>query len=345
MQLCWIDRLRSLSPSRGPLCTAIVLGLVPHGIAILLLLIIGQGRLALQRPLFLFTAGIMWTLFFYLMCAQDYKQHLALLRLALKPKEVDYFNRLKARHLRNLGMDRRYLIPSLIIWSVGLIIIWLDIYGFLPTTIPSPLRMLPTEWVSLDYRPVRLIALAVFGLPITALIWTTGWFIVSHSSFLARISRLKYIDSPNLYFLRLQPLLQINMLAAFSWSVGVSMVAYYLRTARLPPLIIFIVILQSVATYAFFLPTWLFQKKLRKIGLRRIKSLLFASKQGFDPLDPDPTKWSELLLLEDQIAKQLAEPSFNVWLKYIGYLVTTFLIPLLTAIIGTLLTTWLAPSK
>ena len=96
-----------------------------------------------------------------------------------------------------------------------------------------------------------------------------------------------------------------------------------------------------VAAVALFWPTLLFQEKLRQIGMIRVDALVAAAKEKLELTSKDPARWSDLFLIEEQMGKQATDLSLAVGLRYVGYLLTAFVIPVLIAIISTLVTKYL----
>jgi hypothetical protein len=96
-----------------------------------------------------------------------------------------------------------------------------------------------------------------------------------------------------------------------------------------------------VAAVALFWPILLFQEKLREIGMIRINTLVTSAREKIELTSTDPASWSDLFLIEEQMSKQATDLSLAVGLRYLGYLLTAFVIPILIAIISTLVTKYL----
>lgn len=347
---CWLDWLRNSEQGKDPLLLSVVYGLIIYFIASLPLIISGQGFLARQwlSPVILGAVGTSWSLLFYWVGSQDYKNHLSSLETALKPQSVDAYRSLKDTHIRNIGNNRNYFIGSIIIWVIGSILTLREIRGITP---PGFLRVFPPEWLSPDLAWYRLATIVILGFPVILLICTLGVLLILHTVFLARISRLEYLPSQYVCYLRFRPLLWINILGAFGWSIGVALFVLLFRQRYGIGHITFVAILQAVATIIFFWPTWLFRVKLKQIGIERVDKLVAAAKGKLELLSTDDNaKWLELLsseeskrwpdifFLEDQMAKHITDFSFEIGWRYVGYVLTTFVLPVATAIIATILT-------
>ena len=349
--LCWIDRLRSILPGKDPLrsfvlgsdpvVSAIVLGLAITLIGVFPLIISRQWNLIPSLPIILTTTGIIWSILFYLIGSQNYADYLTLYETALDPVESATYNELKSAHLKGIGNDRNHFIVTILIWLMLVLIAWADMYRFLPDTFPRPLKVLGPEWTSASLRPFRLATIYILGFVVTLLVWTLGKQIIQHTLFLIRINYLKCVPSAHLYFLRFRPLLRINILGAFGWAVGVAHFGLLFRTSYGSLQIAFLGLLGMVAAVALFWPTLLFQEKLRQIGMIRVDALVAAAKEKLELTSKDPARWSDLFLIEEQMGKQATDLSLAVGLRYVGYLLTAFVIPVLIAIISTLVTKYL----
>jgi hypothetical protein len=350
-KLCWIDRLRSTLPGKhpphslvlgsDPVVSAIMLGLLITLIGVAPLIISRQWNLILSLPVILTMTGIIWSILFYLIGSQNYADYLALYETALDSAEGATYQKLKSVHLKSIGNDFNHFVVSALIWLVGVIVAWADMYRVLPDNFPRPLQVLGPEWMSSDLRPYRLATIYIFGFIVTLLVWTLGRQIILHTLFLVRINYLKCVPSAHLYFLRFRPLLRINILGAFGWAVGVAHFGLLFRTSFGTLQIAFLGLLGMVAAVALFWPTLLFQEKLREIGMVRINTLVDAAKEKLALTSTDPARWSDLFLIEEQMAKQATDLSLAVGLRYLGYLLTAFVIPVLIAIISTLVTKYL----
>ncbi len=348
-KLCWIDRLRSILPGKDPLhsfvlgsdpvVSAIVLGLIITLIGVSPLIISRQWNLIPSLPVILTTTGIIWSILFYLIGSQNYADNLALYETALDPADSTTYKELKSAHLKGIGNDLNHFIVSILIWVVGGVIAWADMYRTLPDNFPSPLKVLGPEWTAPDLlRPYRLATIYIFGFIVILLVWTLGRQIILHTLFLVRINYLKCVPSAHLYFLRFRPLLRINILGAFGWAVGVAHFGLLFRTSYGTLQIAFLGLLGMVAAVALFWPILLFQEKLREIGMIRINTLVTSAREKIELTSTDPASWSDLFLIEEQMSKQATDLSLAVGLRYLGHLLTAFVIPIFIAIISTLVT-------
>lgn len=335
-ELCWIDRLRSAMPFRDPMLLAAALGALCYLISIIPLLATGQLPLARQNPVVLGMIGISWSLLFYWVGSQDYLVHLNNLETALAYGSLGHYRALKTAHLRKLQNDRNHFAVAIVAWLLGVTLVTLEMYRLIGG---GYLRTFPPEWSSENHRVARLATIWILGLPTILLLWTLGRLIILHTLFLARVSRLEYLPSQYICFLRLRPLLWINMLGAFGWSIGVAFFAILFRHRYGLGHIIFLIILQAVATIAFFWPTWLFKMKIKRLGMERINKLVAAAKAKLDLLTNDDSReWQDLFVLEDEMAKQTTDFSLTIGWRYLGYVVTTFVLPVATAVVATILT-------
>lgn len=358
-KICWIDSLRyipryirsiipgrdALHPimSRDPLVSAVVVTLVIYLVVVFPLIISGQWRLIRDLPVVVGAVGTAWSLFFYWIGSHNYRDYLDLLEKALSPEKVIEYQNLKAAHLESMGNDRNHFTIGISLWLISIIFVGLEMYDVIPHRI---LGVFPPEWSSPSLRPFRLATIYIIGLVGILLAWTLGRLIIRHTLFLGRISYLEYRSSQHIYFLCMRPLFRINLLAAFGWSLGIALVGLLFRNSYTTLRIVFLGILGTVPTIAFFWPTWLFQEKLREIGLSRVDPLVKAIQDKLDLASNDSTRWSDLFLLEEQVAKQTTDISFAVGWRYMAYLLSTFVIPILTAVLGTLLTKYFeTPTK
>lgn len=323
-KLCWIDSLRSITRSirhiipgrdalhpilsRDPLLSAIVVSVVIYVVILLPLFASGQWRLALDLPIKIGIIGTAWSLFFYWVGSHNYRDYLDLLGKALKPEKNGEYQSLKTAHLKSLGNDRNHFIVTIIIWLVSIVVVGLEMYGVLPARV---LGVFPPEWTAPGLRPVRLATIYMMGFISILLAWTLGRLIIRHSLFLGRITYLEYLPSQHIYFLCMRPLFRINLLAAFGWSLGIALVGLLFRDSFTTLRIIFLGILGTVPTIAFFWPTWLFQEKLREIGMSRVETLVSAALDKLDLASKDSTRWPDLFLLEEQITKQTTDMSIR----------------------------------
>jgi hypothetical protein len=353
-KICWIDSLRyiphylrpvipgrnALHPILGqdPLVSAIVVTVVIYLVVLLPLFVSGQWNLALDLPIKIGAIGTAWSLFFYWVGSHNYKSYLDLLAKAVKTEKEGEYQNLKEAHLKSMGNDRNHFTISVTLWLISIVIVGLEMYGVLPHRI---LGVFSSEWLAPNLRPFRLATIYLIGLVGILLAWTLGRLIIRHTLFLGRISYLEFRPSQHIYFLCMRPLFRINLLAAFGWSLGVALVGLLFRNNYTTLRIIFLGILGAVPTIAFFWPTWLFQEKLREIGMSRVDPLVTALLDKLDLASKDSTRWPDLFLLEEQVTKQTTEISLSVAWKYVAYLLTTFVIPILTAVIATVLTKYL----
>jgi hypothetical protein len=123
---------------------------------------------------------------------------------------------------------------------------------------------------------------------------------------------LKYQPSQHIYFLCMRPLFRINLLAAFGWSLGIALVGVLFRNPFTTLRVMFLGILGTVPAIAFFWPTWLFQEKLREIGIARVEDLVGQAVTKLESAHDDPKQWPEVFLFEEQITKQTTDISFAV---------------------------------
>lgn len=353
-KLCWIDSLRGITRfirhiipgrdalhpilSRDPLLSAIVVSVVIYVVVLLPLFVSGQWRLALDLPIKIGIIGTAWSLFFYWIGSHNYRAYLKLLGQALKDKKESEYPSIKAAHLKSLGNDRNHFTVSIIIWLFSIVIVGLEMYGVLPARV---LGVFPSEWTTPELRLWRLATIYMIGFISILLAYTLGRLIILHSLFLGRVTYLEYLPSQHIYFLCMRPLFRINLLAAFGWSLGIALVGLLFRDSFTTLRIVFLGILGTVPTIAFFWPTWLFQEKLREIGMSRVETLVSAALDKLDLASKDSARWPDLFLLEEQIAKQTTDISFAVGWRYAVFLLTTFVIPIVTAVIGTILTKYI----
>lgn len=335
-ELCWIDRLRSRMPFRDPLLLACALGILTYLVAVIPLLVTGQFLLARQSPVILGMMGISWSLLFYWVGSQDYVAYLDSLEDALTTEALHKYRALRNGHLLRLRNDRSHFIVTFLVWMLGGTLVTLEMYHI---TEGGFLRTFPPEWSSQELRLARLGTILIFGAPTVLLLWTLGRLIILHTVFLARISRLEYLPSQYICFMRLRPLLWINILGAFGWSIGVAFFGLLFRHRYGIGHIVFLIILQAVATVAFFWPTWLFKIKMKRIGMERVDKLIAAARDRLILLSGDDSKsWQDLFVLEDEMAKQTSDFSLTIGWRYVGYVLTTFVLPVATAILATLAT-------
>jgi hypothetical protein len=258
------------------------------------------------------------------------------LETALAPEALDNYRALKTDHLRRLQNDRNHFMVAIIVWLLGAALVALEMYRVIGG---GYLRTFPPEWSSESHQLARLGTIWILGLPTVLLLWTLGRLIILHTFFLARISRLEYLPSQYICFLRLRPLLWINIFGAFGWSIGVTFFAILFRHRYGIGHIIFLIILQAVATIAFFWPTWLFKVKLKRIGRERVDKLVSAAKDKLKLLSGDDSRsWQDLFVLEDEMAKQTLDFTLTIGWRYVGYILTTFVLPVATAVLATILT-------
>src|SRR5205085_9605799 len=85
---------------------------------------------------------------------------------------------------------------------------------------------------------------------------------------------------------------------------GIALVGLLFRNSYTTLRIVFLGILGTVPTIAFFWPTWLFQEKLREIGMSHVDPLVTALLEKLDLASKDSTRWPDLFLLEEQVTKQ-----------------------------------------
>lgn len=337
--LCWIDYLRFIAPKQPPVVRAVVIGVLVYGVAVFSLLISRQGAFALHLPLILGAIGTAWSLTFYWTGSQSYKYHLDSLKTALDPKEERAYKRLKRIHLKKLGRNRWYFIPSLLLWLLGVALVTAEMYDALPPNFPSIFKLFPPEWKSPDLREYRLATIYIFGLAVVLLVWTLGRLIILHTAFITHVSHLEFVPSQHICFLYIRPLIRVNILAAASWSIGVALFGLLFRTGYSPVRIGVLGILGMVAAIAFFWPIWSFEKKLAELRLHRVNILASAARMKFNLASQDPNQWSEISLLEEQLTKQITDPvsAVGLW-RYVVILLSSFVIPVGTAVLGTIIT-------
>lgn len=338
--ICWIDWLRLIAPKQPPVIPAIVTGILVYVAAFIPLAIGGQFAYALHLPFILGVIGTAWSLSFYWIGSEHYKDYLKSLRTALDPKVRRDYHRKKNAHIKKLGENRIYFIVSVVLWLIGVGIVTADMYNVLPDYLPHPLKAFPPEWRTPDnLRLYRLASIWIFGLPVALLLCTLGILIVQHTFFMVRISRLKYIPSQHLCYLYIQPLIRVNILAAASWSVGVALFGLLFRNDYSIKVMVFLGLLGMVATIAFFWPIWFFEKKLTEIRLQRVNVLAHVTETKLEVVSENPNQWSEVFVLEENLGKLISGPSSPVGLwRYIIYLLSSFIIPIVTAVLGTLIT-------
>lgn len=328
--------------NKDPLLSAIVIGIIVYAISIFWLIISGQWRLVAAPALFVGIIGIGWALFFYWVGSHGYRDHLDLVTNALRQDQCDIYKSLKAVHLQGMSNNRKHVGISIVIFVGCSVVIALEMFGWMRVRF---LGVFPPEWSSASqYLPFfRLASIYCIGIVGVPLGWTLGRLIIKHTLFLGRISYLEYRPSQHIYFLCMRPLFRINLLAAFGWSLGIALVAFLFRDTYTTMRIGFLVILGIVPTVAFFWPTWLFQEKLRVIGTDRAATLVTTAIEKLDlattnPKDPD--NWAALFTAEEQITKQTTDIPFAIAWRYGAYLITSFVAPVVTAVLGAILITY-----
>lgn len=336
--LCWIDHLRPIWGIKNPATAAVVLGLLADLVGVLPLFVSGQGELALGLPIVLAPIGISWSLLFYWLGSEQYRERLEAFSTALELRERTKYQHLAAAHIKRLRDDRNHFKASASLWLITVSLLTADFYGFLPGGLSRPLRVLPPDWYSAYLRPYRLATIWILGFPVVLLLWTLGRLIVLHILFLLRLGALKWLASQQICFLRFRPLLRINMLAAFGWSVGVALFGLAFRNDFSVGRVAFLGGLGTIAAMALLWPTWLLRDKLKKIGTERMNILVERARQKLEMASRDPTRWTEVFVLEDQMAKDL---SLVVGWRYIGTVVTSFVIPVVAAVIGAIATKYI----
>lgn len=347
MNLSWIDSLRRLTFGKGPVVSAFILGIAVYVIATSLLFFTGQWRLAVSLPLLLGTTGIIWSLLFYWLGSDSYEASIALVEHALAENDRDKFKDLKSAHLGRLG-NRWVPAVGIIVWLFFLILVIADMYHSPFTHFPRPVGVLGEQWTPMDSPLARIWALAVFGVPITLLILTLGLQIIFHTVFLRRVTGLQYVESQHIAFVRLRPLLRVNILAAFGWSMGIALFGILFKSKYTIASYFFLGMLGMIPMVAFFLPIWLLNEKLKDIGLIRlalleesaVAKLKLVANQKLS--DENAKRWGEIFSLEEQISKQASDQLFAIGWRYIAYVVSAFVIPIVTAVIATVITNSLA---
>jgi hypothetical protein len=342
--LCWIDYLRFIAPRRSPVVRAVIIGVLLYGLAVLPLLISGQGAFALHLPVILGAIGTAWSLAFYWIGSQNYRHYLDSLKTALDSTEERAYKRIKRIHLKKLGRNRYYFIPSLLLWLLGVVLVTAEMYDALPPNSPSFFKLFPPEWKSPDLSFYRLATIYIFGWAVVLLVWTLGRLMILHTLFMTHVSRLEYVPSQLICYLYIRPLIRVNILAAASWSIGVGLFGLLFRTGYSPLRIVILGILGMVATIAFFPPIWRLEKKLAELRLQRVNMLVSAARVKLNLVSQDPNHWSDVSLLEEQLTKQMTDPTSAAGLgRYAVYLLSSFVIPIVTAVLGTLITNLFTP--
>jgi hypothetical protein len=300
--------------------------------------------MVLDLPLILGTLGIIWSVLFYMYGSQNYLEHLELFETALQAKAIQKYRKLKEDHITRLDNDRSHFLAATLFWIAFAVLITADFYGKLPTKLSAPLRVFPQAWYDPAVRLYALPTIILMLLAVALLVWTLGRLIILHTVFLGHVSHLQFVPSQHVCLVRFRSLLQINMLAAFGWSVGVAFFGVLFMHTHRPAQIVFMGLLGTVATAAFFWPTWSFEANLRKIGLDRVNSLVAAALAEIKSLPNDPRRWTDLFTLESQLSSHIQDASFALMRTYVGTLLTTFIIPVLTGLIGTIAATFFQPA-
>lgn len=211
-------------------------------------------------------------------------------------------------------------------------------YRVLPDNFPRPLQVLGPEWMSPDLRPYRLATIYILGFIVTLLVWTLGRQIILHTLFLVRINYLKCVPSAHLYFLRFR----LPSSNQHTWGIrmGSRSCTFW---PSLPHQLRHITDCFSGPSGngcrgSFILADTAVPGKATgsRYGPSKHAGRRSQRKIGFDIHRP-----GSLFLIEEQMAKQATDLSLAVGLRYLGYLLTAFVIPVLIAIISTLVTKYL----
>jgi hypothetical protein len=344
MNLSWIDSLRRLTLGKGPVASAFALGIGVYLIATLPLFLTGQWRLAVSLPLWLGTTGIIWSLLFYWLGSVSYEASIDLVDQALAEEDRQRFKELKSTHIKRLGNRWIYLPAAIVIWLFSVSLVIADMSHSPFTHFPRPVGVLGVQWTPIDSPGSRIWTLSVFGLAITLLILTLGLQIIFHTVFLRRLTGLRYVQSQHIAFIRLRPLLRVNILAAFGWSNGIALFGILFKSKYTAASYLFLGLLGMIPMIAFFPPIWLLHEKLKDIGLNRLALLEertlanLKSVAGHKVSEENAERWQQIFSLEEQIAKQATDELFAIGWRYMAYIVSAFIIPIVTAVIATVIT-------
>jgi hypothetical protein len=350
MNISWIDSLRRVTRGLNPFLSALILGVGVYFIASLPLFFTGQWRLAISLPLWLGTTGIVWSLLFYWLGSDNYGASIDLVKQALAEKEHEDFETIKSAHLNRIKNHSIYFPAALAIWVFSMILVIGDMHHSPFTHLPKPSGVLGAEWHQMDSPWSRIWAIAIFGVPITLLIVTLGLQIILHTVFLRRITKLQFVESQHIAFVRLRPLLRVNILAAFGWSIGIALFGILFKskyTAVTAGSYLFLGLLGTIPMIAFFPPILMLHEKLKDLGLNRLSVL---EKGALDNLKlvggrkfcEDAEGWQKVFTLEEQISKQATDQLFAIGWRYVAYIVSAFIIPIVTAVIATVITNSIA---
>jgi hypothetical protein len=288
----------------------------------------------IDRPFILGFVGIGWSVLFSRIGSEKYSEDIHWIRKMLRPEDYSTFDQLTDRHLQHLENDRLYFWLSLLLWVLGAVAVSWTLYG--PRQASA---VLPAWWFGGNGRFWRLLALFLLGFPASLLAVTLGCMLFVHTGYVRSLARLRFWRSAKLCLMAFQPVMRVNRIAYLSWSAGVAIFGLLTRAVPSIPYLVFLGMIGAIAAITFAGPTLAVRRKLEDLAQERLEFALARLPQPAGGAGIDDSL-ETVQQLENSVDVHSVLTDLN-W-QYLQGVFTAFLVPVIVAVISSLMTTWLS---
>ena len=225
-RLCWIDNLfGSVNFMPWPL-VSVLAGSAIYLLSITPLIACRRFDLVFEPGLFIGAIGVSWVLVTTRFVTSRYEKHVGDLMQIVSKKDaqifLDSFNKAKSLY----GHDFATLSISFLSWVLLAVAVCLVFYGVWDRNHYGYLYIFSDGWYDNNGNTaLKVLSLLLVGAPVFALISTTGWLIIVHTIFVAKLSTIDFSAPSKLLLNLLKPILNISLIASVSWGLGILMFA------------------------------------------------------------------------------------------------------------------------
>lgn len=331
-KICWIDNIFFLFPPLWYPIISIITALVIYFLCILPLIVTAQTGMIYDAPIILGAAGIAWVCFCCRTVTMRYAQRLWYIHEILIDQSKAAFEDLVRVNISRMQNAHYDVVSSFCIWAIGILItalVWCQVIN-VPEL--SFLLYMPTDWYDDRLIAWRLTSISILAFPVVILTFTSGRIFIIHNYIIICIGRLYFYPSQRVCLHAFKALLKTSLMAAITWSVGVSMFGMLLVSHPAYPAVVVLGGMGSLGALGFCMPIYVLFTKLRQIRDWRVKRLIMRMVGQFQAYDEGKDALAEVQLMESWLADE-----YKIIKEFLGWdvivvLVGSGIIPIVSTI-------------
>ena len=331
--VCPLDNLFTCCREGSILSRAIVGAIAAFSVAVIPLIVSGQAWRILNVPYALGFFGFIWVLTSVRSVTKKYRGMLEAVAAVVVPDQQEHYKKVMHEHIRKLSDHRHCFKWCLMLWVLAALLMAANWYRILPGKYLEFFVFMPSDW----YHPLgllpRYISLATLCVPIVILTYIPGRLIVLHTYFVHRLNKVKFLPSATACAYYLRDMVNVGVVASFTWSVGVGLFAFLFKDKMTLLHVAFLVLLGMIGTSAFIIPFLEIRKLLLGIARDRNSELLYGIREMLQGKYSQSADFLKIAEYESSImgGSQISELLFG-W-RIFGTLMASIIIPLLSSLV------------